>query len=161
MHYYSLGERVLKNLNQRNKKMKKIIKNSGDFIKFTGKKFFQILRLFPPYLKQKESLKELYQIYLHSPSKSYLISNRGSILLAKSLISGNYFPILNIGLVLISPNHGMELIDVGIVGRLENNPWIIRPESACAPSFTFWSQRCNCLQSMAFGDRISQSFPQD
>ncbi|MFA6383373.1 MAG: methyltransferase domain-containing protein [Parcubacteria group bacterium] len=138
--------------------MKKIIKNSGDFIKITGEKFFQILRLFPPYLKQRESLKELYQIYLHSPSKSLLISNRGSILLAKSLISGNYFPIFNIGFVLISPNHGTELIDVGIVGKIENTPWIVRPESACAPSFTFGSQRCNCFDQWLSAIELASRF---
>lgn len=127
-------------------------------MKITGKKFFQILRHFPPYLKQRDSLKDLYQIYLHSPSKSYLISNLGSVLLAKSLISGNYFPIFNIGFVLISPNHGMELVDVGIVGRRENNPWVIRPESACAPSFTFGSQRCNCFDQWLSAAELASRF---
>jgi hypothetical protein len=44
------------------------------------------------------------------------------------------------------PKHGIETVDVGISGDITQGDFIVlRPESACSPSFIVGSQRCNCF----------------
>lgn len=110
--------------------------------------FRETLRILPTQLATetaKVELEDIYNVFLHVPTQALTIVNRGASLICRSPLSRRPFTLFHIGFVAYVPSHGVEVIDVGVVGNpARSHSIIVRPESACSPSFIFGSQRCNC-----------------
>lgn len=120
---------------------KKVYDIKGDF-------FFEILNYLPPVLKQKNvliPLDEIFDVAKHVPTNSIMVSNKGAVLHTKTPITQKDYLTYHIRFGIFRPRYGFETVNVGIVGNINAyDRLIIRSESACAPSFIFGSQRCNC-----------------
>lgn len=116
--------------------------------KYKGKKLIEALAKAPLNLSNKKALinlKDVLESGVHLATKTEYVCNKGASLLCDAPKSGKKYITRHIRFGLSIPGHGYELVNVGIVGDIENSKKIIlRPESACAPSFLFGSQRCNC-----------------
>lgn len=125
----------------------KIKSRNENILEIEGSLFYKILEALPPHLKQDSNkpLNELYEVGIHKPTGSIYVCNKGASLLTKTPVSQKDYITYHIGFGIFMPNHGAEIVNLGVVGNIErSNSVIIRPESACAPSFLFGSQRCNC-----------------
>jgi len=121
--------------------------------------FYQTLKLFPPYLLPKNTLKSLYKVSFEVKSESLIISNVGANLISKTPKSDKLYPLHHIGLLIIKPSHPVETIDVGITGNIiDSKKIIVRAESACSPSFLMGSQRCNCYEQWLMIHELAASF---
>jgi hypothetical protein len=113
----------------------------GDF-------FLKILENAPPRLDQRRArvpLDTIYDAGFHAKTGAMFVCNRGAALLARAPRSGGYYSTMHLGFSIYAPGHGVEIVDVGIVGDITRGDFVVlRPESACAPSFVIGSQRCNC-----------------
>jgi len=119
----------------------------GLLYEVTGQLFEEALTVFPPHLRQAVAptkLQLLYTITLHRPSGALLIANRGAALLTKAGFTHKPMIINHLGCAVYLPGHGIEMVDIGTVGDCHLGRVVLRAESACAPSFLFGSQRCNC-----------------
>ena len=132
-----------------------VLNNGSDVIKKNdaiylakGKLFLEIIESVPPKLKQKNAevpLDTIYDAGYHKKSKALFVCNKGAYLLARAPKSEKYYGSAHMGFSIYMPKHGVEIADVGITGDITKGDFIVlRPESACAPSFIVGSQRCNC-----------------
>jgi GTP cyclohydrolase II len=129
-------------------------------ISINGKLFEQTLEYFPPYLQPNLKLKRIYAVSFHRPSHSLIIANKGATLIAKCENSLHYV-LRHTGLLIIHPTYGIECVDVGINGNLNTcSKIILRPESACSPSFLMNSQRCNCYDQWSITHQLISHFNQ-
>jgi hypothetical protein len=107
------------------------------------------LKTCPPKLKQSNAevpLESIYEAGYHTKTGAMFVCNKGAYLLARTIKSRKYYATAHIGFSVFIPKHGIETIDVGIVGDITKGEFIVfRPESACSPSFIIGSQRCNCF----------------
>jgi GTP cyclohydrolase II len=109
--------------------------------------FYDVVENFGPTLKAskaKVDLKTLYDVAFHSPSNSLIVANKGATLFSLSHKTGTPHIIRHIGCCVYKPGLGAELVNIGIVGNIYQDKVVVRSESACAASFIFGSQRCNC-----------------
>lgn len=122
-----------------------------------GSLFNLALEQFPPYLtNSRRNLDDLFTVAYHKPSKNLIIASRGASIISKSILSGKYFIVYHVGMIVFIPNHGIEMIDVGIAGNIRRSKkLIVRAESACTPSFIFGSQRCNCYDQWLLIQKIA------
>ncbi len=123
------------------------IKRNRTTSSIVGKSFYKILEGFPLYLTQTTdiSLNEVFEVGIHEPTNSLYICNKGASLHTKTPTSQKDYITYHMRFGIFIPNHGLEIVNLGIVGNLDESKSIVmRPESACAPSFLFGSQRCNC-----------------
>ena len=131
-----------------NKVSSLIFKRDENIYIIKGTLFNRIIKYFPPHLDEAKAsvpLLTLYSIFFHKPTGGLVIVNKGASLLSRTVRRGHYIIIRHIGFLVYLPNQGVEIIDVGIAGNLQKSKFaVIRPESACSPSFMFGSQRCNC-----------------
>lgn len=145
-----------KKLNATYKNFLDCIKNDRDVIKkndsiylATGKLFLDILESMPPQLKQSKAevpLDTIYDAGYHTKTGALFVCNKGAYLLARTIKTEKYYATAHFGFAVFIPNHGIETIDVGISGDITKGKFIVmRPESACSPSFIVGSQRCNCF----------------
>lgn len=112
----------------------------------------KIISYFGPCLPQEKakiSLASVFEAAYHPNTGSLIIANRGTTLLSKTPNSNKDFLLYHMGCVIMNPLLGQETVNIGIVGNIYNNPVIVRGESACAPSFLFSTQRCNCCYQWA------------
>jgi hypothetical protein len=122
-----------------------------------GELFYRSLEHFSPYLKKNSKLCRLFTVVYHQASSSLIIANKGATIVARHENSRPYV-LTHIGLLIIHPNRGVECVDVGINGDLQKNKLIIlRPESACTPSFLMNSQRCNCFDQWSITHKLISS----
>lgn len=116
----------------------------------TGPMFDTVISQVPPYLKQEKAqvdLREIYEVGFHAATESVLVCNRGASLFTRSPLSGTPSCLFHMGFCIINLSHGCEMVNVGFAGCIESSRFVIcRSESACAPSFIFGSQRCNCAE---------------
>lgn len=115
-----------------------------------GENFDECLKLFPPHLQQIKSAKALNEIFrcaYHVASESILVCNSGASLFTKSPLSRTPACVFHLGFAVMKRGHGCETANVGIYGSAASSEFfVVRAESACAPSFIFGSQRCNCAE---------------
>ena len=127
-----------------------------------GDLFHEILKLLPPHLDSQKApfpLSTLYSCFFHKPTKGLVVVNKGASLLSKSFLSRRYMIVRHNGFVVYLPNQGIEIIDIGIAGNLQKSKCVIlRPESACSPSFIFGSQRCNCYDQWALTQELAVEY---
>ena len=150
-----------------NKILQETKKNKSDFVfhrdeniaLIKGNLFLEVLENLPPHLQQSKALvplKSLYSIFFHKPTRSLIIANKGASLLSKSILSRRLFVLYHFGLLIYLPTQGLEIVDVGVVGNLRKSKFVIlRPESACSPSFIFGSQRCNCYDQWLLAQELA------
>ena len=147
----------IENYIQRIKKCKEIyMKLIEDMPKNSNEKIYRIqdrdifnliISSFTPALEQenaKEDLMQVYDIGIHYKTKALIIANKGATLYSLTEKYEKPFLVRHIGLCIYMPGLGLEYVNAGIVGNVYDKPIILRTESACAPSFIFGSQRCNC-----------------
>ncbi len=131
-------------------------------VEFKGSLLYRILEALPPYLNQNSfprDLEKLYDAGIHLPTGSIYVCNKGASLLTKTPESKKDYITQHIGFNLLIPNHGNEIVNVGVVGDLnEGKSVVLRPESACAPSFIFGSQRCNCYDQWVLSRELAGSY---
>lgn len=129
-----------------------------------GHNFRRALSLMPPRLPfgdDSVDLSQIYSVFFHSHTQALVVASRGASLFCRSRLSGRLFPTYHIGLSVFIPNHGIEIIEVGIVGNLEHSDFIVvRSESACSPSFIFGSQRCNCYDQWVLAQELACDYNQ-
>ncbi len=122
-------------------------KNDSVFLA-KGKLFLDIIKNVPPRLSQEDAevpLETIYDAGFHKKTGAMFVCNKGAYLLARAPKSDRYYGAAHLGFSIYMPQHGIELVDVGIAGDITQGDFIIlRPESACAPGFIIGSQRCNC-----------------
>lgn len=119
-----------------------------------GKQFYNTLAAFPPYLQPNRKLSSIYKIAYEAKSGWLVIANKGATVVAQT-DNSRYYAIRHIGLALIHPKHGVECVDIGINGNLKTAAKIVlRPESACSPSFLMNSQRCNCYDQWRLTQKL-------
>lgn len=109
--------------------------------------FYDILENFGPTLKAskaKVDLKTLYDVAFHHASNSLIVANKGATLFSLSHKTSTPYITRHIGCCVYKPGLGAELVNIGIVGNIYQDKVVVRSESACASSFIFGSQRCNC-----------------
>lgn len=109
--------------------------------------FNEIISVFGPALEQKnakEDLMKVYDIGIHIKTKALIIANRGATLYSLSEKYEKPFLVRHIGLCVYMPGMGLEYVNAGLAGNVYDKEIVLRTESACAPSFLFGSQRCNC-----------------
>ena len=115
----------------------------------TGELFREIIEHMPPRLKQAKAevpLETIYDAGYHTKTGALFVCNKGAYLLAKTIRSEKYYASFHAGFSIYMPKHGIETVDVGIAGDINQGDFIVmRPESACSPSFIIGSQRCNCF----------------
>jgi GTP cyclohydrolase II len=121
---------------------------SKKIFKITDKKMFnKIISTFVTSLNQEKAtgnLMKIYDIALHMETKALIIANKGATLYSLTDKYETPHLVRHIGLCVYMPGIGVEYANAGIVGDVYNNPFVLRTESACSPSFLFGSQRCNC-----------------
>lgn len=136
-----------------------IVHRDNNIAQIKGELFFDVLKELPPHLQQNNALcplESLYTAFFHKPTESLIIANKGASLLSKSLLSNRYFVVYHIGFLIYKPDQGIEIVDVGIAGNLQKSNFVIlRPESACSPSFIFGSQRCNCYDQWLLAQELA------
>lgn len=132
------------------------------FYKITDENMFnKILETFSTALSQKtakEDLRRVYDIAIHTKSKSLVIANKGATLYSLSEKYETPYLVRHIGMCVYTPGMGMEYVNAGIVGDVYSNGIVVRTESACAPSFIFGSQRCNCHHQWKNVRELAASF---
>ncbi len=141
------------------KKSNFVFHRNNNIVLIKGELFFDVLKNLPPHLQQNKALcplESLYTVFFHKPTESLVIANKGASLLSKSILSDRYFVVYHIGFLVYKPNQGIEIIDVGIAGNLQKSNFVVlRPESACSPSFIFGSQRCNCYDQWLLAQELA------
>ena len=150
-----------------NKIFSEIKKKQSDFVfhrdsniaLIKGDLFFNVLKNLPPHLHKNKALcplESLYTVFFHKPTDSLVIANKGASLLSKSILSDRYFIVYHVGFLIYKPDQGIEIVDVGITGNLQKSNFVVlRPESACSPSFIFGSQRCNCYDQWLLAQELA------
>lgn len=137
-------------------------RKNNNIIEFNGDLLYGVLESLPPYLSQSSASKDLGALYkagIHLPTGSIYVCNKGASLLTKTPESKKDYVTCHIGFNLHIPNHGVEIVNVGIVGDLNKGKSIVlRPESACAPSFIFGSQRCNCYDQWILSRELAGDY---
>lgn len=127
-----------------------------------GDLFDRCINIFPPHLNEAKALvplSSLYTVFFHMPTGGLVVVNKGASLLSRSVLSGRYMVIRHIGFIVYLPNQGIEIIDVGVVGNLQDSKFtVLRPESACSPGFMFGSQRCNCYDQWTLAQELACEF---
>ncbi len=121
----------------------------------------KVIELFGPSLSQNNAsvdLKKAFEGYFHPRTGSLLVTTSGTTLLCQTPSGKGYFILRHIGCALLHPSLGVEMVNIGIVGNIYAGPVIVRSESACAPSFLFNSQRCNCCYQWASTREIAGFF---
>lgn len=130
-------------------KSENITKKNDAIYLATGKLFLEIIENMPPRLVQANAevrLDTIYEAGYHTKTGAMFVCNKGAYLLARTIKSEKYYPSAHVGFAIYMPQHGIETVDVGIAGDITQGDFIIlRPESACSPSFIIGSQRCNCF----------------
>lgn len=108
--------------------------------------FGEALACFGPQLPQMDGglLKKMVYLKWHRPTSSLIVGTRGFATLSQSPLQHIYYVTYLITLMIYVPGHGLEEVEVGIVGDIYQRAPILRAESHCAPSFYFGSQECNC-----------------
>lgn len=125
------------------------------------KQLKEILRVFSPALfheKSKYPLETIYEAGIHVPSGSLIISNKGATLYCTSPRSRTPFIARHIGMSVYMPGLGLEFVNVGLSGDTYCGKVVMRSESACAPSFLYGSQRCNCNHQWTQLQELAASF---
>lgn len=132
--------------------------------KVQGSLLHKILEALPPHLSQaraEQPLEQIYDVGIHQPTGSLFVCNKGAILHTKTPLTQKDYLTYHVGFGIYLPEHGLELINVGISGDLENSETVIvRPESACTPSFIFGSQRCNCYDQWVLARELAGHYNQ-
>ena len=111
------------------------------------KKLKKILEVFVPALiasNAKYPLETVYEAGVHIDTGALIISNKGATLYCISPRTRTPYIAQHIGMAIYMPSLGLEFVNVGLSGDVYNNKVVMRGESACAPSFLYGSQRCNC-----------------
>lgn len=114
--------------------------------------FDSIIEYFGPALPKqsaKINLREIFDAALHIKSGALIVANKGVSLFCHSPISSIPYITRHIACALYLPHLGLESVNIGLVGDVYSDRVILRAESACAPSFLFGSQRCNCSYQWA------------
>jgi len=125
------------------------------------KLFNSVIENFGPMVKQNKAqynLMDIYNVAFHRPTGTLIVANKGAILYSLSPRSFTPYITHHIGLSLYIPNHGTEIVNVGLVGNIYNDEFILRSESACTPSFLFGSQRCNCAHQWDVFKEVAAAF---
>lgn len=116
--------------------------------RITDKKLLEkTFRLFGPVLvgkKAKFPLDTIYEAGIHRTTGSLIVNNKGATLFCLSPKTKTPYITHHIGMAVYTPGIGTEFVNAGIIGNIYDEKIIVRSESACAPSFLFNSQRCNC-----------------
>jgi len=123
--------------------------------------FNNILKNFGPVIdhkKAKSKLSNIYDLGLHKETGALIISNKGATLYCLSPKTETPYLIRHIGLCVYMPGLGIEFVNVGLVGNVYSGNVILRSESACAPSFLFGSQRCNCAHQWDSVNELAAHF---
>lgn len=148
--------------NEIKNKGKEIIKKNDFVYLAKGKLFLEIIEAMPPRLNQEKAevpLETIYEAGYHSKTEAMFVCNKGAYLLARTSRTNKYYAAAHIGFAVFLPNHGIETIDVSIAGDItQGNFVIMRPESACAPSFIVGSQRCNCFDQWTLIRELAAHF---
>jgi hypothetical protein len=112
--------------------------------------FYSLIECFGPNLTPaKIPLETVYDAALHVNSGSLIIANKGVSLFCHAPHTGTPYLARHIGCSVYRPGLGMETVNIGLVGNIYEDSVVLRSESACAPSFLFGSQRCNCCYQWA------------
>ncbi len=108
--------------------------------------------------KAQGNLMDIYDVAIHVKTQALIIANKGATLF--TLTDRHEAPciIRHIGLCVYMPGIGMEYANAGIVGDIYDKQFVLRSESACAPSFLFGSQRCNCNHQWENARELAASF---
>ncbi len=127
-----------------------------------GELFDKVISVLPPHLDSKKApvpLSSIYTVFFHEQTKGLVVMSKGATLLSKSGLSGRYMIIRHIGFTIYLPNQGIEIVDVAVIGDLQNSKAVVlRPESACSPGFMFGSQRCNCHDQWTLSQELAFEF---
>ena len=135
--------------------------DTNPLFEITGKLFDRVMLDFPPHLNGSgsASLQTLYHAFFHRPSRAIVIANRGAALLTRFGFNRNFCLTRHIGCAVYLPGHGVEMVDIGLVGNMSSDKGaVVRAESACAPSFLFESQRCNCHDQWLLTQELAASY---
>lgn len=122
---------------------------------------FEVLENFGPHVSRKTARHDLMSIYdvaFHRETATLLIANKGATLYSLSPRSFSPYITRHLGLCLYMPQHGTEVVNVGLVGNIYQGRVVLRSESACTPSFLFGSQRCNCAHQWDVICEVAASF---
>ncbi len=114
--------------------------------------FLEIIQHFGPALDVQKAQGDLSQIFdaaFHQKTGSLIVANKGATLLCTSPRTSAPYITRQIGCMVYRPGLGVEVVNVGLVGNVYEGEVILRTESACAPSFIFGSNRCNCAYQWA------------
>lgn len=145
-----------------NKESPSVFKRDENIHIIKGDLFDRVIKLLPPHLDGEKAfvpLSTLFSVFFHKPTGGLVVVNRGASLLSKSVLSQRYMVIHHIGFIVYLPNQGIEIIDVGVAGNLQKSKFtVLRPESACSPSFIFGSQRCNCYDQWTLVQELSREY---
>lgn len=109
--------------------------------------FKNALACFGPKLdceKAPVDLRAIYDITFHKPTGALIIANKGATLFSYSPLSQTPTILRHVGMALVIPSLGIEVVNVGFSGNIYDGKIVLRTESACTPSFIFGSERCNC-----------------
>jgi GTP cyclohydrolase II len=134
----------------------------GVISRVTDRKMFRrIIENFVTALDQDTAdsdLAEIYDVALHTDTGALIIANKGATLFSLSDKHSTPHLVRHIGLCIYMPGLGMEYANVGIIGNVYDDKFVLRTESACTPSFIFGSQRCNCHHQWQNVQELAASF---
>jgi len=108
--------------------------------------------------KARYDLQSVYEMGIHKKTGALLICNKGATLFCLSPRTQTPYLLRHIGFSVYVPGLGIEFVNVGLVGNVYEGPVVLRSESACAPSFLFGSQRCNCAHQWAGIQELAAAF---
>ena len=104
------------------------------------------------------SLQDFYEIALHIDTGAIIVANRGVTLFSKTLKNLRPFVMRYVTAAVYMPELGVELANIGIVGDIYKNKFVLRSESACTPSFLFGTQSCNCAHQWRCTQELAAAF---
>ena len=137
-------------------------KSGSPVFKITDPKLFrEIMENFGPVLDQsnaKYSLESIYEAGIHKATGSLIVCNKGATLFTLSPKTSTPAIARHIGFSIYVPGVGIEFANVGLFGDVYNGKVVLRTESACAPSFLFGSQRCNCAHQWDMARELATYF---
>ncbi len=125
----------------------------GICISLNDKPYFnKLIEHFGACLNQESAnidLKTIFDIAFHKKTGSIIIANKGTTLFCRSPQTHTPYIIRHIGACIYRPALGIEFANIGLSGNIYDGKVIVRSESACAPSFIFGTERCNCCYQWA------------
>jgi GTP cyclohydrolase II len=126
--------------------------------------FTQTIALFGPQLKQEHcaiSLQQIFKIGIHRASEAIIVASHPSVFSAKSIMRTELYDVNFQAIAVYMPGLGVEIANIGYVGDINNQAFVLRSESACTPSFLFGSQQCNCASQWRCTQELAAFFNSD